>query len=348
MNSIESLPAEDVLFNHIFPLLEPDDWISLASTNNQFRNIVKFFVRVNKVLVISQHSKISPASFMFLTENATNLRTLRLVSCSWINNKLLKPVLHNNSKLTTVDISDCENFTEGILQILTVQCPHISRMSLRSCQWLENEALDYMAYHRHLKKEVREVPNTEDILQAMGKGLRTNLKANTKGKYQGKDHFYHSLQLKNIKTRAPTHYSKMHPHLLEIDISDCQMLKDENIANFVKVFNHLQVLKIGNNSRITDLTMKAIATNLKDLQMLDISRCHKISNAGLFTVAKYCKKLKLVEIGEVRFPPNLISLIQNNGIRIQRGLPDTPTRMEISQDLDVLSGPGSSLLVGLK
>ena len=62
----------------------------------------------------------------------------------------------------------------------------------------------------------------------------------------------------------------MHPHLLEMDISDCQMLKEENIANFVKVFNHLQVLKIGNNSRITDLTMKAIATNLKDLQMLDI------------------------------------------------------------------------------
>ena len=91
--------------------------ISLAATNNQFRNVVKFFVCVNKVLAISRHSKISPASFMFLTENATNLRTLRLVSCAWINDKLLKPVLHNNVKLTTVDISDCENFTEGILQV---------------------------------------------------------------------------------------------------------------------------------------------------------------------------------------------------------------------------------------
>ena len=91
--------------------------ISLAATNNQFRNVVKFFVCVNKVLTISRHSKISPASFMFLTEIATNLRTLRLVSCAWINDKLLKPVLHNNIKLTTVDISDCENFTEGILQV---------------------------------------------------------------------------------------------------------------------------------------------------------------------------------------------------------------------------------------
>ena len=104
----------------------------------------------------------------------------------------------------------------------------------------------------------------------MGKSLRTNLKANTKGKYRGKVDFYHNLQVKNIKAKSPSNFSKMHPHLLELDIRDCKMIREENIANFVKVFNHLQVLKIGNNPNITDTAMKSIATNLKDLQTLDI------------------------------------------------------------------------------
>ena len=103
----------------------------------------------------------------------------------------------------------------------------------------------------------------------MGKGLRTNIQAKTKSKYCGKEHLYNNLQTKKARPRKSS-LSKLHPHLIELDISGCEMIKEETIANFVKVFHHLQVLRIGNNYNVTDLAMKSIATNLKDLCTLDI------------------------------------------------------------------------------
>ena len=159
-------------------------------------------------------------------------------------------------------------------------------MVLRTCPWVVSEALDYMAYHHNRQQEHRQVPNTEvrgnsancsekvafqDILQAMGKGLRTNIQAKKKSKYCGKEHLYHNLQTKEIKARPrKSSLSKLHPHLIELDISGCEMIREETIVNFVKVFHHLQVLRIGNNYNMTDLAMKSIATNLKDLRTLDI------------------------------------------------------------------------------
>jgi len=344
--SIENLPAEDILFNLIFPRLEPDDWISLSRTNNKLNKILKSFFCTNKTLFISHLSNISPPTFKILTENSSNLRNINLSRCSWITDDLLKPVLRNNNNLHSIDLSFCDRLTEGILQILTVQCPHISYMVLRSCPWVVSEALDYMAYHHNRQQEHRQVPNTEDILQAMGKGLRTNIQAKTKSKYCGKEHLYHNLQTKEIKPR-PRKFSlsKLHQHLIELDISGCEMIREETIVNFVKVFHHLQVLRLGNNFNITDLAMKTIATNLKDLSILDIRFCSKISNAGLFTVAKYCKKLKYVEVGNVQFPANLLKLVEGRGIRVKKGAPETQTN---HQNLGLVAGPsGADFMDGI-
>lgn len=314
---LDSLPAEDVLFNHIFPRLEAVDWISLLSTNKAMYNITNAFLSVNKTLSIDPLSPISPATFTILTENATNLRTLTLSKCSWMTDQLLRPVLRNNKKLNCIDLSCCDGCTEGILQILTVQCPHISRLILRECNWVVPEALDYMVYYRNnLKKQN---PNTGDILQAMGKGLRTNLKARTKSKYHGKDHLYHNLQLKELKPKIQTNISKMHPHMLEVDFTGCGLINDTNVDNFVKVFKHLQIFKIGNNPNISDLSMKSIATNLKSLHTLDISSCYKITKSGLYTVAKYCTKLKSVEIGKSQFPGFLLSFMHDKKISVKKG-----------------------------
>eukprot|EP00092_Neocalanus_flemingeri_P012986 GFUD01013996.1.p1 GENE.GFUD01013996.1~~GFUD01013996.1.p1 ORF type:complete len:390 (+),score=72.30 GFUD01013996.1:80-1249(+) len=315
--SLDSLPAEDVFFEHIFPRLEAADWISLLNTNRAMNSMTSSFLSINKVLSIARPlSTISPSMFKALTENATNLRTLNLSRCSWITDELLRPVLRNNNKLVCIDLSHCNECSEGILQVLTVQCPNISRLILRECKWVVPEALDYMAYHRNLNKQERTAPKTEDILLAMGKGLRTNLKSRAKSKYCGKEQLYLNLRVKKFKPKIKTNFQKMNPHILEVDLSGCEMLTDANIANFVSVFRHLQIFKIGNNSNISDSSMKSIATNLKNLHTLDINSCYKISNAGLFTIAKYCKKLKSVDIGSVQFAGYLLSFMQGKDISI--------------------------------
>ena len=110
----------------------------------------------------------------------------------------------------------------------------------------------------------------------------------------------------------------MYPHLLEIDISGCDMIGDESIVNFVSVFRHLQVLKVRNNANITDNSLKSIARDLKDLHQLDICFCPKISNAGLFTVAKYCKNCKQIYVGDHQFPNQLVEVVENMSVRITK------------------------------
>jgi len=314
--SFESLPPEDVLFIHIFPRLDARDWLSLLNTSKSLCYITQNFLAVNKILSIAHISSINPTTFRKLTTNATNLRTLNLSRCSWVTDQLLRPILRNNNRLTSTDLSFCDGLTEGFLQILSVQCPNISCLNLRECKWVAPDALDYMAYHRQLKEQEREEPVTEDILQAMGKGLRTNLKLRTKSKYRGKEKLYNDLRCKNFKAKSRSCLPKM--QMLEVDISGCEMVQDTNIDNFVKVFKNLQIFKLGDNCNITDISMKSIATNLKDLHTLDISCCLKISNAGLFTVAKYCKKLENVDIGKVQFPTYLLSYLQDKNISIKK------------------------------
>jgi len=76
--------------------------------------------------------------------------------------------------------------------------------------------------------------------------------------------------------------------------------------------------------------------------MKHCSCCSKISNAGIFTVAKYCKKLKNLEIGLSQFPKNLISMIEHNGIKVKRGLPETGRKYALKQNLGLFSGPSGS------
>ena len=188
------LPAEDVLFKYIYPKLGPEDWLTLMNVNTRLRQTITAFLRENKILIVKPMTHIEPISFKLLTDDSSNLRYINLFNCSWVTDDLLEPVLRYNKKLNQIDLSYCHGLTEGILQVLTVQCLFVTQLSLVNCLWLTPQALEYMAYYRGLKKQVRNQPNTEDILQAMGKGLRTNLSANTKSKYRGKDKFYHDLQ----------------------------------------------------------------------------------------------------------------------------------------------------------
>lgn len=310
-----SLPLEDVIFKYILPRLEPHDWISLLSTSKLMNGITSSFLFGNKTMSIASLSTITMISFKILTEDALNLRILSLSGCSWMTDQLLMPVLKNNSRLNCIDLSQCNGCTEGILQILTVQCPYITHLVLRQCKWVVPDALDYMSYHHSLKSQNT---NIEAVLSFMGRGLRTNVSTREKSKYRGKEWFYHNLQVKPLKPKIKTQLSKMHPHLLKADLRGCEKIQDINIDKFVKVFDHLEILKIGNNPNITDSSLKSVALNLQNLHTLDISCCHKISKAGLFTVVKYCTKLRSVEIGNTQFPKGLLSLMESRKISVKQ------------------------------
>ena len=107
----------------------------------------------------------------------------------------------------------------------------------------------------------------------MGKGLRTNLKERTKAKYKGKDQLFDVMKRKesaSSSSRKKTGNSYRFKDFVEIDLTNCSKLKDENIDLLVRVFKSIQKLNISGIVNLTDITMKTIAINLKQMNTLDI------------------------------------------------------------------------------
>ena len=110
----------------------------------------------------------------------------------------------------------------------------------------------------------------QNVLLAMGKGLRTNLKTRTKAKYRGKEKLYDVMKKKEGQTTETNRSLVRVKNLLELDLNGCSQVKDENIETLSEVFKYMEILRIGYIASITDTSMKAIATHLKQLRELDI------------------------------------------------------------------------------
>lgn len=85
--------------------------------------------------------------------------------------------------------------------------------------------------------------------------------------------------------------------LLELDLTGCYKITDDNIETLTGVSINLQVLKLGSiPCSLTDNAMMAIANNLKQLCSLDISFSSvRISTTAIRMVHQSCSKLKTTE-----------------------------------------------------
>ena len=95
-----------------------------------------------------------------------------------VTDELLGPVLKNNPKLNELDLSHSIRCSSAVFQILTVNCPQITKLVLRNCPWVDQNSLSYFYNHYSVRKPGQQL---EDVLLNMSKGLRTNLKAKNIG-----------------------------------------------------------------------------------------------------------------------------------------------------------------------
>jgi len=339
-SSLESLPRDDVLFKLLLPKLDINDWLALRQTSRTFIKIIDAFFVVNKELKVTPSFSLSPELFQNISHSSSNLRSLVIQSCDWLTDELLTPVLKNNPKLETLDITDCVNCSSTTLQVLTVNCPNISWLILRGCSWVSPTALDYFSNHRNSRKKADDI---ENLLMTMGKGLRTNLKKRTKAKYKGKDHLFESLKMQKRENwkRAPSKLKTVgnlrFKHVTVLDLHGCGGVTDENIETLTTVFKQLEVLRIGNNSDISDKSMRSIALNLKLLETLDISSCLSVTDAGLFTVTKHCTNLKTVDIEQTQFTPEILNLLHEKKISWRTASPPPSPAETVCHDIDGMS-----------
>lgn len=311
--SFKNIPRQDVLYKLIFSKLNISDWLNMLKTCKSMNSIMNDFFAVNKYLDMSKDLDSSNSSvFRILTRNATNLRVLNLSGCSWLNDDSLRSVIRNNTSLDELDLSYCFNCSAAIFQILTVNCPNITSLSLRGCNWVDPVSLDYFSNHRNNRKRDQSM---ENVLLTMGKGLRTNLKEKTKAKYKGKDQLFDTLKRKESSQKRYNKTLKFRS-FQKLDLTGCTKLMDENIELLVCVFKNLQVLRIRDLPSIGDIAMKAIAVHSKEINSVDICNCPQITNAGLFTIVKHCSKLKEVVIGKKQFTDDILQFLKQKNINI--------------------------------
>lgn len=308
---MELLPRDDVLFKLILPLVTAEDWLRLLKTCRQLNTLLKSFFITNKTLRITNCPNVGPEEFRILTENATNLRSLNTSGCTWMTDELLGIVLRNNQKLNELNLSQTTRCSPLAFQILTVNCPQVTKLVLRDCPWVNRSSLSYFSSHYSVRKPGQQL---EDVLLNMSKSLRTNLKAKTKAKYRGKDKLYDNMKRKGEPGNRRS--LKRFRNLLELDLKGCDQVTNDNIEALAKVFRHLEILRLGSIPSITDNAMKSVAIDLRQLHTLDISFCSRVSNAGVVTVLKHCSKFKTLEIGGQQFRENFIDFLHQKQINI--------------------------------
>ena len=228
-----------------------------------------------------------------------------------VTDELLGPVLKNNPKLNELDLSHSIRCSSAVFQILTVNCPQITKLVLRNCPWVDQNSLSYFYNHYSVRKPGQQL---EDVLLNMSKGLRTNLKAKTKAKYRGKDKLFDVMKRKGEPRKGRS--IKRFKNLLELDLNGCHQVTDDNVESLTGVFKYLEILRLGSIPGITDNSMKSIAIELKQLHTLDISSCSRISNAGVVTVLKHCAKLKTLEVENQQFKEDFIEYLHQKQLNI--------------------------------
>ena len=204
---------------------------------------------------------------------------------------------------------------------------------LAGCEWAEGGALDYLAHHRAAAgREWR------DRLLDMARGLRTDMKTRVKSKYKGKEHLYIKVKANGARRERkskkaggrPKHYE-----LLDLDISSCSRVLDENIEKLVSAFPNLQVLRIGNNRSLTDRSLNCVAAHLHKLTRLDISFL-SVSEAAVRGVVTQCRRLAELETGPAQLPATLLPLLQHRGVRLVTGRAVAATNQTSTTDYDMM------------
>jgi len=291
---------EDLVYPKILSLLSYRDWLSLRCVSKKCNGMVEAFFMVNRALPVPIPSE---KLFHILTDAARKLRILKINDSAWITDEVLKPVLLRNRKLKCLDLTNCTKLSEGIMQVLTVNCLEVERLLVGGCPWITPCALDYhIIHHKRIKTSNQYPSNVMDPLEAMGSfGLRSKVPERKRSKYCGKDDLY-------LKLKSPGRVSKIKRKsekktlgrklgtLLEIDFSGNFTLDDSILMKLFNHFNQITSLNINSIPQLTDNTMKHIGLNLLSLKYLDISLNGRISDRGLYTVAKYCTQLKAVNI----------------------------------------------------
>ncbi|XP_052262055.1 F-box/LRR-repeat protein 15-like [Dreissena polymorpha] len=247
------LPVEDVIFQHIFPLLPIQTLFHARCVCRQFQQIVQYFFTVARTLNIARiGGKVTERAFHILTDESSNLVNVNLRNAKdWLQDSLLMPVLKNNQRIESLDLTNCTSLSNTSLQVLVTHCVGLKSLVLRDCVWLDPDGVTVIGlYSNQLEKiDMSGCWNVNDeALVVLVKGCPRLL----------------SIELMKIYGLTDTSMSilcQSCPKLVHLNVQGCWRITDDSIRFLAEYGKNLKTLHIRDCTHVTETVLTKLRQN---------------------------------------------------------------------------------------
>ena len=273
MNTILSLPDEDIICRFILCYLSLKDLIIIKRVNKVFHSIstlyLKKYCHVYNFSSIGGLKSFKIYHFQNIVKEKNNISNISFKNCkSWLNDECLIPVIKANQELTYLHLEECYLLTDQLFFIIGDYLLKLEYLDLSFCRALSAEALTYI-----------------------GENLKNLKYLNVTGCWNVNDMSIEVIAMNN-------------ENLEEILMASCYSLTDYCIKNVSKNCRDLRTLDIQGCWRIKDTSIIAITEYCKQLKELYVKDCTSITEISLARLRPRNVKIdrrkpyNFVELGE--------------------------------------------------
>lgn len=271
----------DIIFQHIFPLLSIRDLYQLRATGKNYKQLVEAYFSQLKSLHLHseqlQHFSLEP--FKVLSSCCFNIRKLNFTACSWLSDEVLIDFFTQNKYISDVNLSLCINLSSKCLQPLIVHAKHLRVLKLNNCTWFTSGCLEALTLHQPFLESI-DFSNT-----CIG------------------DHYTMNMFFKKSK------------HLSKIQLENVQVVTDESLFYIGQHCPSLRKINIRQNFNVTEQGVRLLLNACKQLDMIYLRLCPSLSYTFIQEISKQVKVDKATIANEfftiVKFP-----LRQHNNINM--------------------------------
>jgi len=250
MDILAQIPAEDIIFTHIFPHLTIKDLFKLMTVSKLYRQLVTEYFRVCVKYDFTdvEDKPMTPPENIFTvaTNENTFIQTLLLPNARhWLTDKLLIKVVENCHHLKHLDISKCTQLSNKCLDSLSINCTSLTYINLSGCHWVDTD---------NLLGLVRSCPDLQHIDVSSCWAL---------------------------DNKCLTEVALMCPKLKVVDVSGIYSIQDNFLEAVAHTCPDLTSLGVAGCWRVTNTAVRLVGEYCKNLRELKVNDCRSVSEASL-------------------------------------------------------------------
>lgn len=190
------------------------------------------------------------------------LDTLLMAGCTRVTALGLRLVAHN-CPLVALDLSDCPQVTDSVLQTIAAGCWMLESFELRRCPNVSDAGIVKLA---QCCKELRRL----DLA--------------------------HCARLGEYGDKALLELGRCCPALEVLDLFGCQHVQDAGVRAVARGCTKLSTLRLSGCRQVSSAAIQALATSCPDLEMLSLAGCGQTTNADVARLARCCPRLRWLDI----------------------------------------------------